>query len=101
MHACKHRPVVQSALQAAQAEVAAGASPDELARMAEVEGALQRAVTDYEVLLRELTNLKAEAHHKDSTITHLERELTSAAQQARTHQCAFLTQLQCKPRHTL
>ena len=79
---------MQTELDAAKEQLAAGASAEELARMTEVESALQRAVKDYEILLRELTSLKAEAMHKDAAIARLERGLTAANAQAKNHQCA-------------
>lgn len=66
--------MVQVALKAAQKQLAAAPPPETIHRLGELEGALNQAVEDYQLLLKELSKVRQAVTRKGDEIADLKAE---------------------------
>lgn len=88
---------VQVALKAAQKQLAAAPPPETMHRLGELEGALNQAMDDYQLLLKELGKVQQvmvqkgeEVADRELEVQGLQAQLQHALQEAAQYRCAVI-----------
>ena len=81
---------MQVALKATQKQLTSIPSQDVIAERSELEGALKQAVKDYQLLLKEMTNIRGDVKRKDGKVSDLSSQLHNAHQELARYKYAYM-----------